>query len=120
MVKVQVKTAKERRKTRTATGIHGTSDRPRLSVNRSNRYIYAQLIDDDARETLVTIDDVAKKAHEEKGVTKKQAAFKLGKTLAERATKKGIKEAVFDKGSYRFHGRVKNLAQGAREGGLKF
>ena len=96
----------------------GTSSMPRLAINRSNRYIYAQLIDDIRRTTLATIDDVSKEAH--KGKDRTNAARELGKVFAERAKKVGIKSVVFDKGSYRYHGRVKSFAEGAREGGLVF
>lgn len=113
-----MKTTKERRKTRASSDICGTASRPRLSVYRSNKYIYAQLIDDTLGKTLVTIDDVSKTLHEK--THKKAAAFELGKKLAERAKKVGVTSVLFDKGIYKYHGRVKSLAEGAREGGLTF
>lgn len=113
-----MKTTKERRRERSSAGIFGTEDKPRLSVFRSNKYIYAQIINDDKGSTLVTIDDVSKDVHH--GKRKKEAAYELGKQLAERAKDRGIKTVVFDKGPYKYHGRVKKLAEGAREGGLKF
>lgn len=113
-----VKTSKTRRKTKVRQNIKGTNFAPRLSVFRSNRYIYAQLIDDVAGKTLVTVFDVAKKLHEKKSKT--EASKEVGKELAKRALEKNIQKAIFDRGEYRYHGRVKSLADGAREGGLKF
>ena len=98
--------------------ISGTPERPRLSVYRSENHIVAQIIDDVAGNTLV-----AASSHE-KGFAAKggncEGAALVGKTLAERALAKGIEEVVFDRGGYVYHGRVKELAEGAREGGLKF
>ncbi len=119
MSKVNIKTAEERRKTRSGADIFGTKEKPRLSVFRSNKYVYAQLIDDLKGNTLVTVDDVSKKIHSEMD-QKSKAAHELGKILAERALDRGIEEVIFDKGSYKYHGRVRKLAEGAREGGLKF
>jgi large subunit ribosomal protein L18 len=116
MHKIGLKTGKERRRKR--TGVFGTEDKPRLSVFRSNKYIYAQIINDREGITLVTIDDETKGAHE--GKSKSEAAFELGKSLAERALDKNIETVVFDKGPYKYHGRVRKFAEGAREGGLKF
>ncbi len=96
----------------------GTSNMPRLAINRSNRYIYAQLIDDVRSITLTTIDDASIEAH--KGKNRTNAARELGKVFAERSKKLGIQSVVFDKGSYKYHGRVKSFAEGAREGGLVF
>lgn len=97
--------------------VTGTEDRPRLSVFRSNREIYAQLIDDVKGITLL---GVSEKTLSEKKGTKIEKAKTLGETLAKLALKKRIKQVVFDKGSYAYHGRVKSLAEGAREGGLQF
>ena len=116
MHKIGLETAKERRRKR--TGVFGTEEKPRLSVFRSNKYIYAQLINDREGITLVTIDDKTRKAHGSK--SKGEAAYDLGKDLAERALEKGIETVIFDKGSYKYHGRVKKFAEGVREGGLKF
>jgi len=118
MKNMRIKTTKERRRTRSSSDVYGTADRPRLSVYRSNRYIYAQIVDDSLGKTLVTIDDISKEAHEK--THKRGAAFELGKKLAERAKKVGVTSVLFDKGSYKYHGRVKSLAEGAREGGLVF
>ena len=97
--------------------ISGTAECPRLNVFRSNTNIYAQIIDDVAGTTLVSASSC------EKGFGyggNKEAAFKVGEILAERAAAKGISEVVFDRGGYIYHGRVKELAEGARKGGLKF
>ena len=101
--------------------ISGTAERPRLSVFRSENNIYAQLIDDVAGVTLAAASTVEKDIAAQIGEMDKKGASKLvGKTVAERALAKGIKEVVFDRGGYIYHGRVKALAEGAREGGLKF
>ena len=97
--------------------ISGTAERPRLSVFRSEKNIYAQIIDDVAGNTLVAASSVEKDFGPG---TNKEAARKVGKLIAERAVAKGIEEVVFDRGGYIYHGRVKELAEGAREGGLKF
>ena len=98
--------------------ISGTAERPHLSVFRSENHIYAQIIDDVAGSTLVSASTV-EKAFEGKG-SNCEAAKKIGAAIAERALQKGIEEVVFDRGGYIYHGRVKALAEGAREGGLKF
>lgn len=103
---------------RIRNAIKGTAERPRLSVFRSNRYIYAQLIDDRAGETLAHASS-HESAVEIKGNKTEQSA-KVGQLLAERAKAKGIETVVFDRAGYLYHGRVKALADGAREGGLKF
>ena len=97
--------------------ISGTAERPRLSVFRSENHIYAQIIDDVAGKTLVSASTV-EKGFEGNGSV--EAAKKIGATVAERALAKGIENVVFDRGGYIFHGRVAALAEGAREGGLKF
>ena len=98
--------------------ISGTPERPRLNVFRSNANIYAQIIDDVNGVTLVAANTLEK---EFEGATGNcEAAKKVGAVLAERAKAKGIEEVVFDRGGYIFHGRVAALAEGAREGGLKF
>ena len=98
--------------------ISGTAERPRLSVFRSENHIYAQIIDDVAGSTLVSASTV-EKSFEGNG-SNIEAAKKIGAIVAERALKKGIEEVVFDRGGYIYHGRVQALAEGAREGGLKF
>ena len=98
--------------------ISGTAERPRLCVFRSENHIYAQIIDDVAGNTLVSASTV-EKSFEGKG-SNIAAAKKIGALIAERALKKGLEDVVFDRGGYIYHGRVKALAEGAREGGLKF
>ena len=98
--------------------ISGTAERPRLCVFRSEKNIYAQIIDDVAGKTLVSASSVEKDF--EGSGSNKDAARKVGKTVAERAVAKGIEDVVFDRGGYIYHGRVQELAEGAREGGLKF
>jgi large subunit ribosomal protein L18 len=111
-----------RRKERVRRAIRARAyGRPRLSVFRSSKQIYAQIIDDENGATLVAASSL-EKANREKLKTgaNVEAAKIVGKLLAERATAKGVKEVVFDRGAYMYHGRVKALADGAREGGLKF
>ena len=110
--------ARLKRHRRVRSKIKGTSERPRLNVFRSTNNIYAQLIDDIKGITLVSASTLDKDLNGYVG--NKEAARKVGKLVAERATQKGISEVVFDRGGYIFHGRVKELAEGAREGGLKF
>ena len=98
--------------------IRGSAERPRLGVFRSNTNIYAQLIDDDKGVTLESASTLDKELNGYGG--NKEIARQVGKLIAERALKKGITKVVFDRGGYIFHGRVKELAEGAREGGLKF
>jgi large subunit ribosomal protein L18 len=111
-----------RRRQRTRYKLRQTGKlRPRLSVFRSSRHIYAQVIDDAAGKTLAAASSLEKDLREKlKKGTDKEAAAQVGKLVAERAIKAGISDVVFDRGSYLFHGRVKALADGAREGGLKF
>lgn len=99
--------------------VSGTADKPRLSVFRSNKAIYAQLINDIEGVTLVSASSASKEIGEKK-VTKTEAAKLVGKLVAEKAKESGIETVVFDRGGYLYHGRVKSLAEGAREGGLKF
>ena len=94
--------------------------RPRLSVFRSGKHIYAQVIDDRQQATLVAASTLDKDLRGLKTGANKDAAGQVGKTIAERAIEKGIKEVIFDRGGYRYHGRVKALADAAREGGLAF
>lgn len=97
----------------------GTPERPRLSVYRSNKEIYAQLIDDNTGTTLVSASSRDKELSKAKG-TKSEIASQVGKAIAEKALKAGIEKVSFDRGGNLFHGRVKSLADGAREAGLKF
>lgn len=96
--------------------VAGTPDRPRLAIYRSNAHIYAQVIDDLNQKTLVSASDVKDSGKQ----TKIEKAFLVGKTVAEAAVKKGVKEVVFDRGGFLYHGRIAKVAEGAREGGLKF
>ena len=109
--------ARRRRHRRVRGRVTGTAERPRLYVARSNKRIYAQLIDDDRGHTLA-----AAGSHEAalRGLSKGEAAGEVGKMLAERAKGAGVSRVVFDRGGYKYHGRVKSLADGAREGGLQF
>jgi large subunit ribosomal protein L18 len=106
-----------RRRRRVRARIRGNAERPRLSVYRSNRGVFAQLIDDDAGRTLASVSwtepDLRK-------LDSMEQAKRIGQLLAERAKAAGIESCVFDRGGYRFHGRVAAIAEGAREGGLKF
>jgi large subunit ribosomal protein L18 len=106
-----------RRRRRVRAKVRGTADRPRLSVFRSNRGVQAQLIDDLAGRTLAAVNWTEP---ELKGLGRMEQATRAGSVLAERAKGAGIEAVVFDRGGYRYHGRVKALADGAREGGLKF
>ena len=110
--------ARIKRHKRVRGKISGTAERPRLSVFRSESNIYAQIIDDVAGNTLVAASSV-EKAFEGNGGNI-EAAKKVGAMIAERALQKGIEEVVFDRGGYVYHGRIAALAEGAREGGLKF
>lgn len=131
--------ARFRRHQRVKAKLFGTKDRPRLCVFRSSKHIYVQLIDDEKGSTLLTACDQnlkKSKRKEKKKKTKIQdketkesqkplrgkvaIAFEVGKLIAEKAGKKKIKKVVFDRGGYKYHGRVKALAEGAREGGLMF
>lgn len=112
---------RQRRHLRVRKRVTGTPDRPRLCVFRSLSHIYAQVIDDEAQRTLVSASSVEPSFREGKvsgGNVK--AAQMVGKLLAERALAKGIKKVAFDRGGYLYHGRVKALAEAAREGGLDF
>ena len=99
--------------------ISGNAGRPRLSVFRSNKDIYAQLIDDENGHTLLSVSSKDKGLADEKG-NKTDISKKVGQVIAERAKEAGIAEVIFVRGGYLYHGRVKALAEGAREGGLKF
>ena len=107
-----------RRHKKIRMNMHGTSDRPRLFVYRSNQHIYAQLIDDDKAKILISASDKDVKA--KKGEKKADIAKEVGKLIAKQAAEQKIEKAIFDRGGVLFHGRVKAVADGAREGGLKF
>lgn len=108
-----------RRHNRVRALIRGTSDRPRVSVFKSNKHIFVQLIDDDKGKTIVSSKVISGKKTKLKGA-KTEIAKKIGELVGEKAKEAGIKEAVFDRGGYKYHGRVKALAEGLRAGGLKF
>jgi len=110
--------ARRRRHNRVRKTVYGTADRPRLAVFRSNRYIYAQVIDDDAGRTVVAASSTEKKLR--KKTLTVETAGEVGKLVAARAIEAGVKAVVFDRGGFPYHGRVKMLAEAAREGGLKF
>ena len=110
--------ARAKRHARVRAKISGTPERPRLNVYRSTKQIYAQLIDDVNGVTLASASSMDKDFEGTGGNT--EAARKVGTMIAERALAKNITEVVFDRGGYLYHGRVKELADGAREGGLKF
>jgi len=110
--------ARERIKRRVRGKVAGTPDRPRLSVYRSNKQIYAQIIDDTTGRTLAAASSLAKDGS--KGVAKLVQAAEVGKLIASVALKAGVESVVFDRNGYLYHGRVKQLAEAAREGGLKF
>jgi len=113
--------ARTRRHTRVRKNLMGSAERPRLNVFRSLSGIYAQVIDDQAGNTLVAASTVDRDLREKlKGLKKSEQAKLIGQTVAERAKNKGIQVVVFDRGGYRYSGRVKALADGAREGGLQF
>ncbi len=134
------KNAKIRRKVKVRSKIKGTAKRPRLSVFRSNKAIYAQLIDDEKGKTLVAASEKELRTNKKKVIaetrkerkrgkesprsqernSKTEKAKLVGELLAKKALKKKIKSIVFDRGPYRYHGRVKALAEGARKAGLKF
>ncbi len=116
--KADTNKARLRRHKRVRGKISGTAERPRLNVFRSSTNIYAQIIDDTAGRTLCAASSLDK-GFEGRGGNK-EAARKVGKMIAEKAAEKGITNVVFDRGGYIFHGRVKELAEGAREGGLNF
>ena len=111
-----MKTKVEKRKIRTRAKLQGTKERPRLSVFRSNVAIYVQLIDDENGKTILSVSE----KHLQKAGNKTERAKQVGLFVAKKAQEKKIKKALFDRGSYSYHGRVKAVAEGAREGGLEF
>jgi large subunit ribosomal protein L18 len=116
--KLQKNEIRDRIHIRIRRKVKGTTERPRLAVFRSVAHIYAQLIDDSQGRTIVSASSVEKAAKTNGGNV--AAAKTIGKTIAERAKEKGIKRVVFDRGGYQYHGRVKALADAAREAGLEF
>jgi len=121
MAKKSRSLARERRHTRVRKTVVGTTARPRLNVFKSLSGIYAQIIDDNEGNTLISASTVDKELREQmKGMKKVEQAKAIGKAVAERAKSKGISAVVFDRGGFRYVGRIKALADGAREGGLQF
>jgi large subunit ribosomal protein L18 len=117
MTVVTKRQARLRRRRRVRARIVGSAERPRLSVYRSNRGVFAQLIDDGKGHTIAAVNWIEPELRK---LTAGDQAKKAGELLAERAKAAGIESCVFDRGGYQFHGRVKALAEGAREGGLNF
>ncbi len=99
--------------------VFGTQDKPRMSVYRSNKNIFVQLVDDVSQKTLVAASSLEKDIAEKKDITKIEQAELVGKLIAEKAVKAGIKDVVFDRNGYLYHGRVRKIADAARENGLK-
>ncbi len=116
-----LKTARRRRHMRVRKKIRTSKDRPRLSVYRSLKHIYAQLIDDTEGHTLVSASTLDQEVRDQiAGLKKSEQAKVVGKVLAQRAKAHGIEKVVFDRGGNKYHGRVQSLAEGARAGGLEF
>lgn len=118
---LEKKLKRQRRHRRVRRKVHGTAERPRLNVFRSLKHIYAQVIDDDRGATLATVSTLSPelKAMGKVG-TKTEAAKLVGELLAQKAMALGIQKVVFDRGGYKYHGRIKTLAEAARSGGLQF
>lgn len=113
--------ARKRRHQRVRAKVRGTSERPRLNVFRSLTHIYAQIIDDGRGHTLVSASTLDPEVRDKiKGLSKTEQARLVGQVLAQRALARGVRQVVFDRGGYLYHGRVKALADGSREGGLEF
>ena len=111
-----------KRKKRVRKKIWGTSERPRLSIFRSNKHIYAQIIEDASGKTLISTSTISKELQDKlkKKTKKTEAAKKIGELVAKKAISKGIDKVVFDRGGFIYHGRIKAVADGAREAGLQF
>jgi len=124
MIKNKVEERKRKRtkiKMRVRKKVHGTAERPRLVVNKTRKYIYAQIIDDDKGITLAHVSSIEKEIKGERLSAKNlEMAKKVGETIADRALEKGIDKVVFDRNGYIYHGKIKAIADGAREKGLKF
>lgn len=124
-MKRKIKSENVRKRVRRALAvkkqISGTPERPRLTVYKSSKHIYAQLVDDENNQTLATVSTLSKELREGLGELKKvDRAEKVGAKVAELAKAKGIETVIFDRNGWRYHGRVAALAKGAREGGLRF
>jgi large subunit ribosomal protein L18 len=121
MAKITRKAARERLHTRIRRKVRGTQERPRMAVSFSGNHIYVQIIDDEAGRTLASVATTEKDLRAEKGVRANVAtAARVGRLAAERAVASNIKQVVFDRGGFTFHGKVKALADAAREAGLEF
>jgi large subunit ribosomal protein L18 len=121
MARIKRNVARKRRHKRVRKNVYGTSQRPRLNVFRSLTDIYVQVIDDNDGRTLVSASTIEKALRTKlKGKSKIEQAEVVGEEIADRAKEKGIKQVVFDRGGYKYIGRVKALAEGARKGGLEF
>ena len=117
----KARVARERRHARVSSKVSGTSQRPRLNVYRSLNHIYAQIVDDSQGHTLLAVSSLDSSLRKSlAGKSKSEQAAVVGKSLAEQASKAGITQVVFDRGGYKYHGRVKRLAEASREGGLEF
>jgi len=116
--------AKQERRIKIKLGIRkkisGTKEKPRMSVYRSNKNVFVQLIDDVNKVTLIAASSLLKEISEKKDITKKEQAALVGKVIASKSLEAGIGNVVFDRGGYLYHGRIKALAEAARENGLKF
>ena len=119
-MKLNKKDMRQRRHARSRFYLSGTAQKPRLAVFRSLKHIYAQIIDDETGETLVMASSLDKDLRSSVTGGNKNGAKQIGQKIAERAMAKGISCVVFDKGGFKYHGRVKELAEGARSAGLKF
>ncbi|MDD3000514.1 MAG: 50S ribosomal protein L18 [Candidatus Riflebacteria bacterium] len=119
-MKIGKKEMRQRRHARSRFYLSGTASKPRLAVFRSLKHIYAQIIDDETGNTLVMASSLDKDLRSNVNGGNKTGAVTIGKLIAEKAIEKGISAVVFDKGGYKYHGRVKELADGARSAGLKF
>ncbi|MEM2915481.1 MAG: 50S ribosomal protein L18 [Candidatus Bathyarchaeia archaeon] len=120
VLKEDRKLLRNKRHQRIRKKVRGTAEKPRLSVYISDKHIYAQLINDEKGETLASASTLLKELREEGVRANIEGATKVGKLIAERARKLGIESIVFDRGGFKYHGRVKALADAAREAGLKF
>jgi large subunit ribosomal protein L18 len=118
---VDRKQRREKIRRRYRQAVHGTANRPRLSVYRSLRHLYAQIIDDDSGVTMISASTLEKAAAGSlKATGNREAGTLLGKLIAERAKEHGVESVVFDRGGFRYHGVIRAIADGAREAGLKF
>jgi len=122
MSKLSKEKIRYKRKKRVRKKISGTPEMPRLTVFRSSRHIYAQIIDDIGTETIVEASSLSKEIRAKKEISgsNKEGASAIGKAIAEKALNKGIKKVVFDRNGFLYHGRIKAVADGARENGLEF